>query len=179
MANEETLKLFDELYHETYQDILKYVICNCKNIEDVKDIVQNIYLNLLKQLNKGKENIDKKYLFGIAKHKINDYYRFKYRIRITSLFRDKENMDLIDAIPNEIDIEKDAMTEEDLKIIWEFLKKKNVLIPKIFYLYYYLDYNIKEIANILDITESNVKNYLYRTLKKLNELLMNGGEGNE
>lgn len=49
MASQETLKIFDELYYETYQDILKYVVCNCSNIDNVKDIVQNIYLEVLKR----------------------------------------------------------------------------------------------------------------------------------
>ena len=40
------------MYNEYYKNNLKYVICNCSNVEDVEDIVQNVYLDLLKKINK-------------------------------------------------------------------------------------------------------------------------------
>ena len=43
MIDQETLKTFDILYYESYNEVLKYVICNCSNIQDIKDIVQNVY----------------------------------------------------------------------------------------------------------------------------------------
>ena len=57
MIDQETLNKFDKLYNESYKNILKYVICNCSNVEDVEDIVQNVYVDLLKKINKI--NIDK------------------------------------------------------------------------------------------------------------------------
>ena len=52
--------------------------------------------------------------------------------------------------------------------IWLYIKNKsNQNIPKIFYLYYNLDLTIKQISKELDLSESYVKNILYRTLKEL------------
>lgn len=181
MINQETLKIFDELYYLTYQDVLKYVICNCSNIEDVKDIVQNIYLDVLKRLKKDTTEISKAYIMGITKNKVKDYYRFNYKEKLISLFssvRNKDNVELVDIITSEINIEKDILKEEDMKLIWNYLKKKKVIIPKIFYLYYYLEYSIKDISKKLNLSESNVKNYLYRTLKELNVLLKSEGDEN-
>lgn len=53
--------------------------------------------------------------------------------------------------------------------MWDFLKNKNVVIGKVFYLYYELDMTIKEISKELNISESNIKHYLYRTLKELKD----------
>ena len=58
---------------------------------------------------------------------------------------------------------------------WNFLKKKKIVIGKIFYLYYYADMSIKKISESLDLTESNVKHYLYRTLNELKELMQERG----
>ena len=44
MIIENTLNTFDDIYKKTYDKVLKYVVLNCKNAEDVSDIVQNIYL---------------------------------------------------------------------------------------------------------------------------------------
>ena len=76
MIDQETLKKFNELYDKTYDNVLKYVICNCFDIEDVKDIIQNTYLELLKVLNKKitlqNENA---YIMGIAKNKVKEFLK--------------------------------------------------------------------------------------------------------
>ncbi len=169
MINQETLKEFDKLYNDTYQDIVKYVVCKCHNIDDVKDITQNIYLAILKKTNL--KDINKAYLLGIAKNKINEYYRFKYKQKIISLFSEKEKDIPLENIPSDFVLQDYIIKEQDLKTIWQFLKKKKVIIPKIFYLYYYSDLNLKQISELLNISESNVKNYLYRTLKELEKYL--------
>ena len=163
MIDQETLKTFDKLYEETYQSVLKYVVCNCSNIEDVKDIVQNTYLEVIKNIEKIS---NKNYVIGIARHKIKDYYRFNYKSKRVSLFSNK-NDELVDSIKADIDLEKSYLIKYDTEIVWNYLKKKKSIISKIFYLYYYLGLTITDISKELDITESSVKNYLYRTLREL------------
>lgn len=174
MIEQETLNIFDKLYNESYQQVLKYVICNCSNIEDVKDIVQNVYVELLKILDK-KSTFDKgnAYILGIAKNKVNEYYRFNYKAKIISIFSKREEIELLDSIPDDIDLQEELIQKEDLKFIWNYLKKKKVIISKIFYLYYYTDMTIKNISKELNISESNVKHYLYRTLKELHSIMKN------
>ena len=55
MINQNTLKIFDDLYDKTYRNILKYVVCNCSNAKDIKDIIQNIYIEILNKVQKGNE----------------------------------------------------------------------------------------------------------------------------
>ena len=179
MIDQETLKTFDEIYDKTYADILKYIICNCSNIEDVKDIVQNIYLELLKVLNnKITYNNVNAYIMGIAKNKVKEYYRFNYKAKMISLFSKKDDLELLDIIPDNIDLQKNLIQKEDLKFVWSYLKNKKVVISKIFYLYYYNNMSIREIAKELNINESNVKHYLYRTLKELKNVVKQRSEEN-
>lgn len=65
---------------------------------------------------------------------------------------------------NKINIEK----------IWDFIKKEDLITQKIMALYFQNDMKIKEIAEFLNISESNVKNRLYRGIEKLKRLV--GGE---
>ncbi len=176
MIDQETLNLFNQLYNESYPDVLKYVICNCSNIEDVKDIVQSVYLELLGILQKDSGfHKEKNYIIGIAKNKVREYYRFHYKAKIVSLFSKKNDLELLDSISDDVDLEKEFILKEDLKFIWDYLKGKKVIILKIFYLYYSRDMSIKEIAEELNISESNVKHYLYRTLNEL-KTIMKGGK---
>ena len=119
----------------------------------------------LKILNKKDiEEINiKSYLIGIAINKIKKHYTLIDRIRTISIFNDKEI-----SIKSNINIENLIIKNNDWSLIWEYIKnKKNQDIPKIFYLYYKLELSIKEISKELNVTESYVKNLIYRTLKEL------------
>ena len=63
MIDQETLNIFDELYKDTYNDVLKYVILKCSNIADVEDIIQNIYIEVLKNIKKNRHQ-DKAYIIA-------------------------------------------------------------------------------------------------------------------
>lgn len=170
MIDQKTLNEFDTLYENTYSDISKYVVCNCSNIKDVEDIIQNIYIAIYRQMLNNKE-MSQSYILGIAKNKVKDYYRFKYKDKIKSLLTLNNDENIIESIPSDFDLEDSFTQKYDTDKVWHYLKKKKVIISKIFYLYYYMGLSIKEISNSLNITESNVKHYLYRTLKELNVYL--------
>ena len=159
MTGQKALDKFDVVYNESYKDISRYVVLNANNIGDVKDILQNIYLEVYKNIDKVN---DKNYVFGIAKNVLKKYYRFK--------FLRKDDTEITDNIKSNINLEKTVMDKFDTELVWKYLKKKNNNIAKIIYLYYYEDFTIKEIANSLNLTESNVKNYIYRTLKELRRI---------
>ena len=159
MTGQKALDKFDVVYNESYKDISRYVVLNANNIGDVKDILQNIYLEVYKNIDKVS---DKNYVFGIAKNVLKKYYRFK--------FLRKDDTEITDNIKSNINLEKKVMDKFDTELVWKYLKKKNNNIAKIIYLYYYEDFTIKEIANSLNLTESKVKNYIYRTLKELRRI---------
>lgn len=158
MTSQETFNKFNTLYDLTYPKVLKYVICHCNNISDVEDLLQNIYYEVFK---KTKKINHESYVLGIAKNKVNEFYRKKYKTQQISF---NEELELIES---EIDVSKDIQLHLDVEEIWNFLKSKPVIISKIFYLYFYLDLTIQEIADELNLNQSNVKNHLYRTLKEL------------
>ncbi len=168
MMHQKTLE-FDQIYEDTFLTISRYVVCHCQNIEDVKDILQEIYLHVYKSMKKGKE-VNPKYIYGIAKNKVRDYYRFSYKHRIISLFsKHHDDLEVIDTLPDDYNLERDVMLKCSSEQVWDYLRKKPVFFSKIFYLYYYLELSIKEISVELNLTESNVKNHIYRTLKELRE----------
>lgn len=161
-------KLFNELYEETFDEISKYVICSCSDINDINDIIQNIYMDIFKIINKDNYDLlNKSYIKAIARNKIKDYYRQSYKEKVVSLFT-KETIE--EYQDEKIDIEKYIVTKYDINKVWKYLKNKPQL-AKIFYLYFDFGLTIPEISKELNISESNVKNYLYRTLKKLKKYM--------
>jgi len=163
MIDQKTLYTFDEIYEKTFDDISQYVVCHCQNINDVEDILQIIYIEVAKKISSIH---DLSYVHGIAKHKIKDYYRFRYKNKILSLLNHND-INIIENLPDDMNIEESYNLQYDIDCVWKYLTHKPMIISQIFYLYYYSGLTIKEIAIKLHINESNVKNYLYRTLKEL------------
>ena len=52
MTSQIYLKDFDQVYDETYLDVLRFIVCNSININDVNDILQEVYMELFKILRK-------------------------------------------------------------------------------------------------------------------------------
>ncbi len=155
---------FEKIYRETYNHTLKFIIIKCNNLDDVNDILQDTYLELLKKLKYKKiqtDNLDG-FICGIANNVIKRHY-FK-KAKITYLVdQENENIDVVD----DFDLELDFITKENAQIIWKYVKSRDLLTAKIFNLYFALDMKITDISKELNLDISNVKNRIYRTLREL------------
>ncbi len=162
-------KTFNDIYDKTYDMLLRYIICNINNLDDVNDIIQEVYFELYKRIKKEDinsiNNIDS-YVIGIAKNRIKKYYSKLYNLK--NIF--KFDIEKINNIKNNINIEKEVINYSIYNEIWKYIKTKDITIQKIFLLYYKYDYKIKDISNILNITESKTKNDLYRTLNEIKKI---------
>ena len=179
MSTHITLKNFEEIYNNTYNATSRYVICKCANLDDANDIIQNTYLELYSVLKrKGIIEINNitNYVIGIAKKKIIKHYGILYKFKMKDMHieEDKE----LD-IPDNLNIEDDFILKASSDQVWSYLKSKGDRVEKIFYLYYELELKIKEIAQELNLTESNVKNIIYRTIKELKKDLEKEGDIDE
>ena len=169
---------FEQIYLSTYNKVLKYIVMHCSNLEDVNDIVQESYIKLHDLISKNKVELKEDlspFIIGIAKNKMKDYYRKKNKFKFFSRANNDDDLDVIDTIADPINIEDIVISSELIENIWDFLKEKKSVIGKIFYLYYYLNMSIKDIASELDLTESTVKNHLYRTIKEMHDYFNKGG----
>lgn len=73
-------------------------------------------------------------------------------------------------------IEKEILMKLDAEKVWKYIKKKNDIVTKIFYLYFHEELKLKEISMFLEMNESNVKNILYRTLKEIRDFFAKEGD---
>lgn len=180
MSTQTNLEIFNTIYDSTYTNTLKFIILHCNSLDDVNDLLQDTYLEFYKSLKKKKiKDIENSgaYIIGIAKNILKKHYRFKYKnSNIISFFQNEEqNLEIPD---NFFDLESNLITEENIKIIWNYLENKDLKIAKVFYLYYCLDMKISDIANELNCNESTIKNYIFRTIKELKKEFMKEGDEN-
>lgn len=163
---------FEKIYNDTYNRTLKYIVIKCNNIEDINDIIQDTYLELLNKMKRNKlkkvENIEN-YILGIASNIIKRHYTKKKKENIIS-YDDEDNIKEL-LIQDDFNLEESIITKYNIDKVWDYIKNKELITMKIFYLYYGLGLKISEIAQELDVGESYIKNKIYRTLKELKKYL--------
>lgn len=149
-----------------------YTIIKNKNStlsnEDIEEIISDVFLAVWKNQSKLDRNKEMStYLVGVTKNLYNKKIRNK-----------KGVIDIENYKNNLFDI-------EDIEIKIENKEKENLILmllnnmkqedKDIFILYYYNSRAIKEIADILNITENKVKSRLFRIRKKIKRELEKRG----
>lgn len=136
--------------------------------EDMEEIISDVFFVLWK--NKDILKLDapiKPYIAGVSKNII------KNRLRGLKLEDSLEDISE-DNLKNELDIVSLMENKEINEIIFSELNK-NEENKKIFILYNYFGKKIKEIAEILNLTEFNVATKLHRIRKRLKDVLEKRG----
>lgn len=169
---------FSELYDATHEKVLAYIIVKCGNTEDIADIFQETYTEVVSTIRRRGIAYLKNpeaFVMQIAKQKVYRHYKLLQRLRGWEQVRVFDEMNPEDTGIEDISFEESFMTKITADMAFTYLSEKDELTKKIFYLYYYMDKSIKEIAELFSIKESTVKNRLYRTLKELREYLTKKG----
>ena len=158
-----TDETFDIIVMGYSQIIFRVAYSYTKNIFDADDIVQEVFLKLYRarKVFENEEHI-KNWLIRVAINHSLDLIRRKQREMLIDTEYINNLPDTSDADEKNEEIRKCVMSLKD--------NYKNVII-----LFYYDNYTIKEISNILKMSESNVKVTLNRARKKLKEEIIKRG----
>lgn len=143
---------------DTYSDtLIRIAYQNTKNMSDAEDIVQEVYIKLMKchKSFKSMEHL-KAWLIRVTINRCKDHFKSAWFRKTTEL---KEDAVLIHQ-------ESEPVMEE---IFMLERMDRNIV-----YLYYYEGYTIKEIAQILKMKENTVSSKLQRARKKLKIILQEG-----
>ena len=143
---------------EQYTDIVyRAAISYCKNKNDAEDAVQNTFVKLLKTDTEFNDDEHiRKWLVKVAVNECKNISKSFWYRNITSF-------DELEKEPEYTQSDEKELFEEVMKLP----KKYSVVL----HLYYYEGYSVKEIAQILEISESNVQTRLMRARNKLKENL--------
>lgn len=151
---------------EKYQDNLYIIAFNvCKNAEDAKDVVQDTFI----QYYSAKKEFDdeqhiRAWLIRVAINKAKNMNNTFWRRNKMSL------EDYMETLAFET-----PESEELFETVMHLPEKYRIVI----HLFYYEDYSVHEIADILKLSESNVKVRLSRGRSLLKEKLQEGWENDE
>ena len=110
------------------------------------------------------------FLFGISNNVIKRHFYKKKKENKIFFNTTNEKISDID-IKDDFDLEQEFITKNNVDKAWKYINSKDLITTKVFYLYFVLGLKIGEISQELNITESNVKNKIYRTLKEIKEYI--------
>ena len=173
---------FNDIYDACYLKVKNYVITKCSCLSDVEDILQETFTEFyLLICKKGIEYIKnaEAIIIHIAKTKIYKHYTLNDRLKkIVPLYKNSKDGNEYETQDNasNIDVEQKYINDYTISQIWKIIKSQPKATQKIFALYYYSGYTIKEIALELKMTQSNVKHKLYRTLDQIRYFYKKEGE---
>ena len=149
-----------------YSDTL-YKICFLilKDENDIKDVLQETFIKYMTKAPDFKSEEHKKaWLIKVSQNKCREFLRFHKRHAAVPLDEVEESISVTNGM--------DTSSIELLSLIWNLkYKLKSVVI-----LYYIEGYSIKEISQIMEISESAVKKRLERARKELRMLTSVEGE---
>ena len=158
-------QLVQELF-ERYQDNLYILAFNiCKNAEDAKDVVQDTFIqyHMIKKEFENEQHI-RAWLIRVTINKAKNMNRTFWRKNKISL---EEYMDTLEFATPE--------SGELFETVMHLPEKYRIVV----HLFYYEDYTVHEIADILKLSESNVKVRLSRARVLLRETLQEEWENDK
>lgn len=170
--NELNLEKIINEYHNYVQKIIENMTGPYLAKEDKEEILSDTFFILWKNKEKIEENRPlKPYIAGIIRNLV------KEKRKVISFHCDIQDYE--NSIPDIKSMDMLYEQREKTKLIQETVKGMKEQDIDIFKLYYYASKKIKEIAEILDISEFNVKTRLYRIRKRIKQDLEKGGYSNE
>lgn len=161
----------DCIFEAYYKRVYNYIYYRVNSHYTTEDLASQVFEKILLKINtySEKKSPFEVWLFAIARNVVNDYYRSLKIQRIFSIDTIKELVSK-EKTPEEIIVSEEM--NDNLLQTMDILNKRerNIIALK-----FGANLRNKDIAEILDITESNVGVILYRLLKKLKQQIEREG----
>ena len=164
---------FEQIYLKFHDDVLKRIQNILKNEEDIKDVVQLTWLTVLKNMslfqNKDEQSI-KAYIIAIARNQSISIIR--KRRKEADLFHQIES-ETAERISDEDFF--DMCEAEGISRVVECINMLGYAQKEVIILYYLYHHSLKDIANILNISEVVAKSRWSHGRNRLMKLLIERG----
>jgi RNA polymerase sigma-70 factor (ECF subfamily) len=161
-----------ELLVGQFQDaIFRMVYYRTRSRMDAEDLTQEIFMKAMENLSKLRDlERFRSWLFSIAVNRVRDFHRKR---RVLSLFKTTTDDHEANRPGTEALEHQEALNRVMRKEFWEQVKSLSQRLSgwerEVFFLRFMDHLGIREIAEVLNKSESTIKTHLYRALKKFKE----------
>ncbi|MGB2579663.1 RNA polymerase sigma-70 factor (ECF subfamily) [Elusimicrobium simillimum] len=155
---------FEQIYNEFFKIIYSYIIMRVRDDGTAQDLAALTWQKVLKNLNsfdESKGNI-RQWLFTIARNEINSHHRLYYVKKFLSLTGFEDN-----SQSKEKDAAQSLIDNEEKETLLRAMDGLNAKERDVVSLKFYSGMSGKEIAQAVNISETNVSTIMNRALGKL------------
>ncbi len=173
LASQKDPSAFEPLFQKYHDMIFNYALRRTCNVHHAQDITANTFLKSLDHIQnyQWKGISFSSWLYRIATNEINlNYRKFKRIVPLTSELAVNLKSDR-DTDSELIKIEESIQKNEKFKKVCAVLAKLPLKYQTILSLRYFEEKSIKEIADILELSENTVKTHIRRGLIQLRKQL--------
>jgi len=172
MKRAELDQLFNQFYKESYRDALYYCMAKTGDFVNTEDILADAYFALYKRMKKAGIVGLKQYFYVVLKNEIASYWK-KHRKELTVPLEDENGQEYELLLETDFNITADsAMRNMLVQDILEYISKQPAVMRRAFVIHFYFEKTLEETATELGVTVPNVRNYIYRLLRKVKDEFM-------
>lgn len=148
----------------------------CENIRQCEKCMYALAYGILKNENDAADVIQESILKAYCNYNgLRDSQKFKqWILRIvhnTAIDFIHKRFDMVDVEVEEQEVPSSSIDKESKLVIWDAIQKIKIPYRTVLILFYYEDYSILQISEIMSISVANVKQQLSRGRKMLANLL--------
>lgn len=156
-------------YINTYgKDLTRLCLSLCKNRTDAEDLYQTTWEKVLKNIKKyNPEKAFDKWLFSICVNAHKDMVKSPFRKRIFHFETTEDLERTLNSIPETV------ASHDEFMCLHAAISKLNLEKRQVIALYYFKDYSLKEVAEILNLPEGTVKSRLSSAREQIRKELNN------
>jgi RNA polymerase sigma-70 factor, ECF subfamily len=164
-------RAFSVLYERYYRDIYLFSFRRLGDKDDTQDLVSQIFIKAMQNLSKYEYRglPFSSWLFRIASNEVNLFFRKSKKNRCV-------NID--DSGVERLLVEVEKSSGVDIVVIgkiMQYLKEDEVELLE---MRYFETLSVREVSEILNISESNVKVKVFRLMEKIRKIVAKEGIGN-
>ncbi len=164
-------QIFSELYSDYFPKIYNYIRYRVDSVHDADDLTSLTFIKLLDKRDQYKPEVApfSVWVFAIARNTLTDYYRCRMRSRCASLDSAEK---LADRMPGpEETTARDEIACHLHKALASLTNREREIIA----LKFWSGCSNRDIAGLLDISQSNTGIILYRAMRRLRKILESQG----
>ena len=151
---------YTRIVKKYYDDIKRVAFAGCNNIYDAEDVAQAVFLKLLRHSDEfDDEDHLKKWLIRVAVNESRSLWRSPWKTKVDFF------------VPENIMSQRG--TERRNPLVIEAVQSLKQKYREVVHLFYYEEYNAKEISELLGISENTVFKRLQRARDQIKKHLSN------
>lgn len=161
VESEDNKALLDELMNAFGKDVWNYAFSITRKWDLADDITQEVFIKVYRNMHAFRRDASvKTWLLTITRNTAIDYQR-------SAFFRKVTLSDVVEDYGEHHSVEHDVVEKWAVNEMWRMVLELPAKYREVIILYAHNQLSLKEIAQVLDVTEGTVKSRMFHARQKL------------